>query len=445
MAIRKLPVLRLYAPIVRIDEEKRLVEGYCYCNAEVGDGVNLTRQAMEAAAADYMRWGAVREMHQPSAVGTAKALEFDEQGAFLRAHIVDDVAWDKVRAGVYKGFSVNVKPIAMRGNQVQSCTWIENSLVDRPADPDAVITLFRAEGAQTDAEYEVEDIERGRFADLVTDREPRELLSLAFLLLSDCLWQIANGADAAGREAQARSEILEFADYVAPVLAAFPEPPASQAVFWAARGDLDRLVADTALSGPLRDALSSVQRAMEAGDVPVRENLEGGRLPGRMHYDCGSRDCHAHLQHAAALRCQERAADPVTEPTAAVNEEWDTLQNPYRVQVGELERAQTELVTRAEQAEGDLAGVRRQLATAIERVQILEQMPLSQRPVQFPAAIGTLDREFLVNSGPRGADLAAKIAELARIQAAAKSEPDAQKRQQMAAAVIRLQAELSTY
>jgi len=82
--------LRLFVPITRVDAEQRLVEGYCYVNAEVGDGVNLTRAAMEEAA-DYMRWGAVREMHGPNAAGTALGVEFDEKGAFFRAKIVDDM------------------------------------------------------------------------------------------------------------------------------------------------------------------------------------------------------------------------------------------------------------------------------------------------------------------------------------------------------------------
>lgn len=35
--------LRLFVPITRVDAEQRLVEGYCYVNAEVGDGVNLSK------------------------------------------------------------------------------------------------------------------------------------------------------------------------------------------------------------------------------------------------------------------------------------------------------------------------------------------------------------------------------------------------------------------
>lgn len=163
---RKMKPLNLFVPITRTEKRDNglLVEGYCYVNAECGDGINLTRKAMEAAASDYMKWGAVREMHGPSAAGTAESVEFDDKGAFLRALIVDKDAIDKVEAKVYKGFSVGVRGKVMRGNKVESCDWIENSLVDRPADPDAVFAIARAENADTsEADVEVldeEEIER---------------------------------------------------------------------------------------------------------------------------------------------------------------------------------------------------------------------------------------------------------------------------------------------
>jgi len=118
-------------------------------------GIRLLRSTMEAATPDYMRWGAVREMHQPSAVGTALGVDWDERGAFFRCKVVDDAAWAKVQAGVYKGFSVGVLPRVMRGNQVTQATWAETSLVDRPKDPDAAFSVFRAEGFDAEAEVEV--------------------------------------------------------------------------------------------------------------------------------------------------------------------------------------------------------------------------------------------------------------------------------------------------
>ena len=89
--------VRFFVPFTRIDPDERIVEGYCYCNPTVeADDWNLPREVLQDAAADYMRWGAVRVMHQPIAAGKASAVEFDEKGCFIRAKIVDDAEWKKV-------------------------------------------------------------------------------------------------------------------------------------------------------------------------------------------------------------------------------------------------------------------------------------------------------------------------------------------------------------
>ena len=65
---------------------------------------------MKAAIPDYMKWGAVREMHQPSAAGTAIECRVEDDGRTLfGAHIVDSEAVKKVQANVYKGFSIGGK------------------------------------------------------------------------------------------------------------------------------------------------------------------------------------------------------------------------------------------------------------------------------------------------------------------------------------------------
>lgn len=170
-AIEKRKPTRLFFAITRVlrGEENgtpfRVPEGYAYVNAWVGDGVDLTRSSMVGASDNYMRWGNVREMHQPSAVGTAVGsveidgeslplgVAWDENGAFLRSKIVDPTAIIKLDEGVYKGYSVGVRPKVMRGNSVIECDWFETSLVDRPADPDAVISLARV--ADVPEEFDV--------------------------------------------------------------------------------------------------------------------------------------------------------------------------------------------------------------------------------------------------------------------------------------------------
>lgn len=76
----KVKTFHLYGDILRRDEAERTVEGYVFVNEDPGDGLRLTRAAMEAATDDYMKWGAVREMHGKTAAGTCEALTWDEKG-----------------------------------------------------------------------------------------------------------------------------------------------------------------------------------------------------------------------------------------------------------------------------------------------------------------------------------------------------------------------------
>lgn len=150
--------LALFVPLTRIREEDRIVEGVAFANEAVeGEGgLRLSRASMQSATPDYLKWGAVREMHQPSAVGRALSVEWLESGAaVLRVQVVDDLAWKKVRQGVYKGFSVGVLPRLIRNGSVEQCTWVETSLVDRPKDPDAVFLAFRAESLEASLEEAV--------------------------------------------------------------------------------------------------------------------------------------------------------------------------------------------------------------------------------------------------------------------------------------------------
>jgi hypothetical protein len=158
----KMKPLHFFVPIersslVEAEDGTLTCRGYAFVNEVVKgeNGVCLKRSAMESATAGYREFGAIREMHQPSAAGTAIDIRWDEKGAYLEAKIVDPVAVQKVRHEVYKGFSVGVNPLVMRGNDVESCDWIETSLVDRPKDPDARL-VFRADGFDPDAEVEVE-------------------------------------------------------------------------------------------------------------------------------------------------------------------------------------------------------------------------------------------------------------------------------------------------
>jgi len=138
--------MKVYLPLAKVDREQRMVYGYASTEALDSQGEVVRRQALAAALPDYMRFANIREMHQPSAVGVAKEAAIDDKGLWLGAKIVDDEAWEKVVEGVYKGFSIGGWVTARDGRDAQVITGLELaeiSLVDRPANPEAVFSLFK--------------------------------------------------------------------------------------------------------------------------------------------------------------------------------------------------------------------------------------------------------------------------------------------------------------
>src|SRR3954454_18606154 len=142
--------MRFYWPIAKVDAEQRMVWGYASTEAPDEQGEIVKREALEAALGDYMRFANIREMHQPSAVGVAKEATIDDRGLYLAAKIVDDEAWEKVVQGVYKGFSIDGRVMARDPADRSIITGLaltEISVVDRPANPEAVFDCWKASGA----------------------------------------------------------------------------------------------------------------------------------------------------------------------------------------------------------------------------------------------------------------------------------------------------------
>jgi len=148
-----------YLPIAKIDREQRMVWGYASTPARDLDGEVIALAAIRSALPDYMQWRNVREMHQPSAVGVAEEANIDDKGLYLGARIVDDEAWKKVLAEVYKGFSIGGNVTERQGSTVTGLELIEISLVDRPANPDCRIEVIKAAGEAGGAKAEAPDEE----------------------------------------------------------------------------------------------------------------------------------------------------------------------------------------------------------------------------------------------------------------------------------------------
>lgn len=208
-----------------------IVEGYAYVNAKVkSDRYNLLRSSMEEASRGYVEFPAVREMHdskKAAGTGIDDVVKWDDRGCALRALIVDSEAIKKIETGVYRGLSVGIRPLVMRGNDVTKCEWFETSLVDRPADPGAIFSVVRSEECPEEVEVEIEEeelersqtaiIERAAFAKWVQNCEDDNLIEFAFRGLQSAIYGVRYGENPPSDIAsEIRTICSEFGNYIAP-------------------------------------------------------------------------------------------------------------------------------------------------------------------------------------------------------------------------------------
>ena len=151
MAInKKAQFFMAFEKIEKQEDGTMLVSGVASSEAVDSDGETITAEAMKAARPDYMKFGAIREMHQPIAAGSAIKCEVDAEGiTHLEAKIVDASTILKIEEEVLKGFSVGGKITGrdpLNKSIITGIRLTEISVVDRPANPDAVFKLAKLEG-----------------------------------------------------------------------------------------------------------------------------------------------------------------------------------------------------------------------------------------------------------------------------------------------------------
>jgi hypothetical protein len=144
--------MRLFGQLTKIEEQPDgtlKVFGVASTGARDDEGEVVLPAAMKAALPDYARYPALREMHGASAAGRTLEATVDDEGATrIVAHVVDPVAIAKVKSRTYAGFSIGGRVLARDAADPTVITEIklsEISLVDRPANPEAVIDLWKAD------------------------------------------------------------------------------------------------------------------------------------------------------------------------------------------------------------------------------------------------------------------------------------------------------------
>lgn len=170
--------IELFIPfdLSKIDDDKRLVKGVA--TSETLDSQNQimdyagTRDAYDRV---YKDLGSIREMHdRTKAAGIATEVTFDDvaKSVTVESHIVDDQAWAKVKAGVYKGYSVGgnsreiVKELGKTADgedleveRVTKWDWYETSLVDQPANPSARLSIVKVDAKSRNDEADEDPAE----------------------------------------------------------------------------------------------------------------------------------------------------------------------------------------------------------------------------------------------------------------------------------------------
>lgn len=149
-----------YAPITRINQEKREVIGVA--TAEVKDAYR-TVIGYEASKDAFQRWrGNIREMHQSKAVGRALEIMPDDEHRriIVRARISKGAedTWQKILDGTLTGFSIGGKngKWTTRTIDGEDLPYLERydqaelSVVDNPACPASSIEVVRADGLASD-------------------------------------------------------------------------------------------------------------------------------------------------------------------------------------------------------------------------------------------------------------------------------------------------------
>jgi len=139
--------MNFFLPISKIekqDDGSRLVSGYASTPTKDLDGEIVALDAIKSALPGYMEWRAIRQMHQPIAVGTAKEANVDDKGLYLTAKIVDPNCVRLIDEQVLNGFSIGGKKLAKKGDTITEIELIEVSVVDRPANPDCRIEIMKS-------------------------------------------------------------------------------------------------------------------------------------------------------------------------------------------------------------------------------------------------------------------------------------------------------------
>lgn len=150
--------LTAYAPIVKAEKQADgtlLVSGPVSTSAVDRDQQICDPEWLDRAVPEWFTEGGnLREQHTSIAAGKALSLAKDDQGKhWITGRVVDPVSVLKVENDVLTGFSIGIKrprvtiDKSAAGGRIVDGKIVEVSLVDRPANPECVLSIVKADSA----------------------------------------------------------------------------------------------------------------------------------------------------------------------------------------------------------------------------------------------------------------------------------------------------------
>lgn len=148
-------LVRLWGAFTKVEKQPDgtlIVEGIASSDVRDTQREIVKASAMQKAIPGYLRAdgsGPLREMHQPIAAGKTTAIDVQPDGkTYIVTKVVDPNTVLKVNEKVLQGFSIGgyVPPGGRNKDDpsiIESFVLSEISLVDRPANPDAVVTVVK--------------------------------------------------------------------------------------------------------------------------------------------------------------------------------------------------------------------------------------------------------------------------------------------------------------
>jgi hypothetical protein len=215
--------LKFFVPFTKRNDDLQLTEGYASSEAVDSQGEVVELNAISQALPGYMKFGNIREMHQWSAVGKAIQAKIDGKGLLIKAHIVDPVAWQKVKEKVYNGYSIGGKVLKKVGDRIQELVLNEISLVDRPANPEAIFTMVKMEDGK------------------VTEMQDENSVAKQILELAKVARVLLNKSEAEGRSTFELQESLNKIKDMAVFLGADDKAKFEKVLYEVDFGELDNL------------------------------------------------------------------------------------------------------------------------------------------------------------------------------------------------------------